>query len=423
MDKGRPSALYQFLPRCRRFNSGMHALNGKRNFVSLTKFHPAKIMFSNFLDVLVLLGALQGFIVSGLLFSGREKLLSNRLLGALILLMSLACFNLYLVNQEWFQNNGILQLVHAIVPLVIIMPVGPLIYFYVQSCLDPEFSITRKQKLLFLPVLIDLVPKIAAILYVVGVWTGLIKINNQAWGNFEDNYNTYSDIPRWISTGFYLFLSVKYIRAQRSKPGRDQGKWRWPRQFVFGLSVFQLVWLVHLIPYLIPATSDRLLDLVNWYPLYLPLTMIIYWLSINGYLKAHHQRLTYFKSAKNASALSQETIEQVVPVLKKAMEQDRLYLNPDLNLHGLSQHTGIPTKTVSAVINQHLHKSFAEFVNGYRIQELKEKILQPVNAHLTIAGIAYDCGFNSQPTFHRAFKSITGITPREFLEKNSQTRD
>jgi len=43
-----------------------------------------------------------------------------------------------------------------------------------------------------------------------------------------------------------------------------------------------------------------------------------------------------------------------------------------------------------------------------------------MNSNLTIAGIAYDCGFNSQPTFHRAFKSITGITPKEYLQKNSQ---
>ena len=378
-------------------------------------------MFSHFFDILVLLGALQGFIVSGLLFLGRGKLLSNRLLAALILLMSLACLNLYLVNQDWFQNNGILQLLHAVVPLVVIMPIGPLIYFYVQSCVDPGFKITGKKKLLFLPVLIDLVPKIAAVLYIVGVWTGLIKLNNSAWGNFEDQYNTYSDIPRWISTTFYLFLSVKYIRTQRWKALRDRGKW--PQQFVAVFSVFQFIWLIHLVPYVIPATSDRLLNLVSWYPLYLPLTVMIYWLSINGYLKAHHQRLALTKSLKNGTTLTRETIDQTIAAIKQAMEQDRLYLNPDLNLHLLSQHTGIQPKTISAVINQYLHKSLAEFINGYRILELQEKILQPVNANLTIAGIAYDCGFNSQPTFHRAFKSITGLTPSEFLEKNSQNRE
>ena len=34
---------------------------------------------------------------------------------------------------------------------------------------------------------------------------------------------------------------------------------------------------------------------------------------------------------------------------------------------------------------------------------------------------AYECGFNSLPTFQRAFKSITGLTPKEFLQKSAHS--
>jgi AraC-like DNA-binding protein len=53
-------------------------------------------------------------------------------------------------------------------------------------------------------------------------------------------------------------------------------------------------------------------------------------------------------------------------------------------------------------------------VNEYRVAMFKEKILLPEMNHLTIAGIAVDCGFNSQATFQRTFKEITGKSPSEF---------
>jgi len=78
----------------------------------------------------------------------------------------------------------------------------------------------------------------------------------------------------------------------------------------------------------------------------------------------------------------------------------------------------IAQKNISAVLNQHLHKSFNEFVNEYRVHAIKERLLKGETHHFTIAGIAYEEGFNSLPTFQRAFKSILGQTPKEFLSNN-----
>ena len=114
------------------------------------------------------------------------------------------------------------------------------------------------------------------------------------------------------------------------------------------------------------------------------------------------------------STLSDATIHQSISLLKKAMNDDKLYLNPNLNLALIAEHTGIAQKIISTVLNQHLNKSFNEFVNDYRIEAFKEKILQPEMDNLTIAGIAFECGFNSQATFQRTFKQATGVSPSEF---------
>jgi AraC-like DNA-binding protein len=382
----------------------------------------------NFLDILVLLGALQGFIISWLLFIAKTNRQSNRLLAILIMVIAMACLNIYLVNQPWFQSNSILQFIHAIVPLVIVMPAGPLIFFYVRSYLDADFKMSRNQRIFFYPVLIDLVPQIMAIIYIVAVISGLLKPNPQPWGNFIDTYNTYADIPRWLSLSIYVILTLKYIRAQKSKQfsagNETTSAFRWPQQFCVAFAIFQFIWLLHLIPYLIPKFSDRLLDLVNWYPVYIPLAILVYWLSVKGYyLQAIRTGFTDKKQSILAANMSAETISEAVFLLRKAMEKDRIYLDPSLNLNKLANETGLPAKIISTVLNQHLLKSFSEFVNEYRVREIQEKMMQPINNNLTISGIAYDCGFNSQPTFHRAFKSVTGITPKEFIQKNSQHQD
>jgi len=103
------------------------------------------------------------------------------------------------------------------------------------------------------------------------------------------------------------------------------------------------------------------------------------------------------------------------------MQEDQLFLNPGLSLTILSQHSGIPQKTISAVLNQHLHKSFNEFINEYRVAAFKERIQKRESNQLTIAGIGLECGFNSQATFQRTFKEITGMSPSEFRKNAMET--
>jgi AraC-like DNA-binding protein len=113
----------------------------------------------------------------------------------------------------------------------------------------------------------------------------------------------------------------------------------------------------------------------------------------------------------NNTATSPELVQQVITSLTNAMEMDKIYLNPSLNLAVMSVATGFSAKTISSVLNQHLQTSFNEFINGYRVEAFKEKIGQPGMEQLTIAGVAAECGFNSQATFQRTFKEITGIAP------------
>jgi AraC-like DNA-binding protein len=253
-------------------------------------------------------------------------------------------------------------------------------------------------------------------LFIIGILTGLIGRHQQHIGSLIDTYNVYSDIPRWISLTCYLVLCLRYIAAVRAKAGAQEMSYqlKWLKQCIGVFMAFQVLWLFYLIPYVIPSYTDKLLQAVDWYPLYVPLAILIYWLGIKGYLVMKYQQVTLKSNGGFSAKLSEAILEQTIFALRKAMEKDAVYLNPDLNLAMLSKYTGIPAKTISAVINQHLHKSFNEFVNEYRVAAFKEKVQQPKMNSLTFAGIASECGFNSQATFQRTFKQVTGLSPSEF---------
>ena len=192
-------------------------------------------MSAAFFNTIILLGAIQGFIISSLLFFSKKNKQSNRLLSTLILLISLASFNLYANYVNWF-NSDILRFISNFVPLVIVMPFGPLLYFYIQSLLDPNFKITKKLRVHFYSVIIDLVPQIAAAIFVIGVMLGVLQNHQQPWGNFIDTYNVYADIPRWMSVSFYVWMSAKYLASFKQKHNAalngQANNFKWLQQFI-----------------------------------------------------------------------------------------------------------------------------------------------------------------------------------------------
>jgi len=378
------------------------------------------VLMVGILRSLILLGAVQGFIIVGLLVVSARRdpagARAKQLLATMIFLLALACLNIYLYSTDALNNTPIGNLISALVPTVIVMPIGPLIYFHIRSCLEPEFRVDRKARRHFYPVVLDLFQHFVALLYIIALIVGWLDPHrNYGLGNWIDDYDQYVDIPRWISLAIYLRLSSRYLAKARASASPEDLVW--PRKLVRAFTVFCIIWLLHLIPYELPQTGQALIDRFDWYPLYLPIVVLIYWLGVKGYFIVY--RSAPDRNPGVRSALMPEVVQPAVLALKKAMEQDTLWLEPALSLGMLARHCGLAPKTLSAVLNQHLEKTFNEFVNDYRIAAFKDRILQPASRELTIAGLAYECGFNSLPTFQRAFKSSTGITPKEYLQKNT----
>ena len=114
------------------------------------------------------------------------------------------------------------------------------------------------------------------------------------------------------------------------------------------------------------------------------------------------------------SGLSEARATKIQHDLKQLMEKEKPYLNCDLTLIALAEQLGIPANYLSQVINTKEEVSFADLINGYRVNAVIDQIKAgKLDAH-TLLGIAFDSGFNSKASFNRAFRKHTGFTPTDF---------
>src|SRR5690606_17601982 len=87
---------------------------------------------------------------------------------------------------------------------------------------------------------------------------------------------------------------------------------------------------------------------------------------------------------------------------------------PELNLGLLSEKINIPSHYISQTINQKFEKNFFDYVNSWRVEELKTKLRDDKFSHLKLEELAYICGFNSKAAYQRAIKKHTGMTTTEY---------
>ena len=103
--------------------------------------------------------------------------------------------------------------------------------------------------------------------------------------------------------------------------------------------------------------------------------------------------------------------------LKNLLEKELLYLDPHLTLKHAADRLATNTKYLSQVVNHQAGMNFQQYINQYRVEEAKKKILDDRLGNLTLYGIALQCGFKNKSTFYKVFKELTGQTPKEFIRK------
>ncbi|MDG3085902.1 helix-turn-helix transcriptional regulator [Vibrio hannami] len=110
--------------------------------------------------------------------------------------------------------------------------------------------------------------------------------------------------------------------------------------------------------------------------------------------------------------------DQIVKRMNQHMENEKPYLDPDFTVYVLADNLNIPRRNLSLVLSKGLNKNFYQYVNEFRIEEVKIQLADQNNKS-TILDIAFQAGFKSKSSFNSLFKQYCDVTPSQYRKTYS----
>lgn len=373
----------------------------------------------NPVNFLIISGIIQNFLLAGILFFRRgEQTKANKLLALLIIIVDLHLS--YLMILDTNLDNMFPYLLR--VPYSFLTATGPLIFLFTKTLTDKNFKVNRGHLTVFIPVLGELACQLVMIGY--SVW------HDQLYYNTPFYFYVTPLIYIWTAGSilYYLRLSLRLIADHQSLLVKKFSNIKdltlvWLRKLIMHYRLLWVIWVPFSLMFLLFFRFQlQYLPVVLFlYLLMLLLTYLTFWIGLEGLthtnfiaLKTEEER----PQNKNFSQLGSPEINGHITSIKHLMEVEKFYLEENLSLGDLSSRLKADPNLISFILNTHLKKNFYDFVNYYRIEEVKNRLQDPAYSHLTLLGIGLDAGFNSKTTFNRVFKQTTGFTPTEFARKN-----
>lgn len=138
---------------------------------------------------------------------------------------------------------------------------------------------------------------------------------------------------------------------------------------------------------------------------------------VDGNVVKDTENIPFLRLEEKYSSSSLKGVEEVKLFfrVKSLMEKEKLYIDPNLTLKDVADHMHTNTKYLSQVVNHHAGCNFQQFINTFRVNEVKSKLTGEEFQNLTLFGIALQCGFKNKSTFYKVFREITGHTPKDFI--------
>lgn len=365
----------------------------------------------NFFNILIISGVFHGLIFSvaiSIIKKYRSKL--SCYLASVVLFMSL--HNLYYWIKDIGLGDSIPYYDHLYVPWNLL--ILPMYYFFVQTYFQKK---KRWNQYFFIPFFISLLIHI------------YLLIDALIYGYTPNNYspfvNVFYDVEEYLSMLFTVFVIVKtfyLIRINKVQTLPYQNKLqietRWLEKIlVFGI-IICLFWL--LLTIYSQLNNSRQLSTDLRYFVWVSISILIYWL---GYLGVHQgiiysERKHLKDRLKNIKSVTSKNNNSKIIDIKKSIENEKLFLDPNLSLSIISEKLSINENYFSSIFNQNSSDNLSTYLNKLRINEAKKILLDKEYENYTISSIGLESGFNSKSNFYKAFKKETGVSPTVFKKIN-----
>lgn len=111
---------------------------------------------------------------------------------------------------------------------------------------------------------------------------------------------------------------------------------------------------------------------------------------------------------------------ELINKLTAYMEEKKPYLDSELTLSQLAKDLNMSRSQLSQLINDGIGDNFYDFINKYRVEQVKKLMVDPQVKNYNMLGLALEAGFKSKSTFNLIFKRFTGLTPTEYRKNISK---
>ena len=381
-------------------------------------------MFQNMAigNLIILIGAAQGIFLSVVLWNLKEgKKISHRLLAAFLFI-----FALQMVYFVVWDSKLILKVPHlSMVMAPFDFALGPLFYFYARTLSQQHFKFERKDRMQFGLVIVGYT-------YFANFYSESaaekIQYNLQSYDHMPEFWSRFS-FASTIQTSVYMLLTLLVL----ARPTRTVKK------YYSSIEKIDLGWIKTIMFFIVFAFfSCGLISIIGykWSNYYsnIAFSFSIYAMGYYGMkqksiftdlreevtldepepavIRPEPEEVISNKYEK--SGLDKDRALEFMTRLDEQVVKEKLYTNPELTLQQLADTLNISLHHLSQILNQYKQQNFFDYINQLRVEEFKRAVLDPSRQHLSLLGIAFDCGFNSKAAFNTAFKKYTGTTPSAY---------
>jgi len=410
----------------------------------------------DWLPLAILLGAAQGLLLAGVLAAHRSNRTANRLLAFLV-----ATFTVYLIAAVYY-STGLIRVYPHVFGISYPLPwvFGPLVYLYAVAASDRSWRFRTRDWLHFAPVIV-----VEIILVPTYVMSGPEKLEfyDRLQAGDVPTFIRLIDPTKFVSGLAYSLATVAFLRRHRRRIENSYSNTeRVNLLWLLWLSGAALgIWLTALMGKGAGIVPDALLrrsdDLVS-----LGIALVVYAIGYMGLRQPEIFRydgpetsprtgssLHETSPSAEASAAVATRVESVDAVdsreardateeryeryeryersglgqaeagaLKTAllglMMKEHPYRDPDLTLPNLAERLDTTPHKLSEVLNTELGQTFYDFINRYRVDDVRRRLAESRSKNLNVLTVAMDAGFASKSTFNQVFKKQTGQTPSTY---------
>lgn len=136
------------------------------------------------------------------------------------------------------------------------------------------------------------------------------------------------------------------------------------------------------------------------------------------------EKIDLYSHEEKETAAEISKIPQIIPEKTELILLEKLnkfengidFTQRNLTLNSLAKDLETNTRYLSEIINKHKQKNFNTYINELRVNYIIQKLrTEPQFLNYKISYLAEECGFSSHTSFSTVFKSVTEISPKEFI--------